>query len=54
MDGRKITEDKVGLHSYLVAEFPYVGQAHKSFVTKVPKKRTTRQKSNGDHKEPKK
>jgi hypothetical protein len=34
----KLTEDKVGLHSDLLLEFPYVGPPHQSRLTRAPHK----------------
>jgi hypothetical protein len=39
----KITEDKVGPHGDLLVEFPYVGPAHQSRVTKAPNETTAMQ-----------
>jgi hypothetical protein len=36
----KVTEDKVGPHGDLLAEFPYVGPPHQSRVTKAPNEMT--------------
>jgi hypothetical protein len=43
LTNRRVTEDKVGPHGDLLAEFPYVGPPHQSRVTKEPNEMTATQ-----------
>ena len=43
LTNRRVTEDKVGPHGDLLAEFPYVGPPHQSRVTKEPSEMTATQ-----------